>query len=80
METEPELQLENITISDEAEYTVLLTNRGGKVESGVAALVVVVLLRGVPGCSMDEGVLRNRTAVGGDMEVNTVLKDSSFVS
>ena len=41
-ETEPELQLENITISDEAEYTVLLTNRGGKVESGVAALVVVV--------------------------------------
>ncbi|HIL72888.1 MAG TPA: hypothetical protein EYG44_01525, partial [Verrucomicrobia bacterium] len=41
-ETEPELQLENITISDEADYTVLVTNRGGTVESGVAALVVVV--------------------------------------
>jgi hypothetical protein len=40
--TEPELQLENITISDQADYTVLLTNRGGTVESSVAALVVVV--------------------------------------
>ena len=32
-ETEPELQLENITISDQADYTVLVTNRGGTVES-----------------------------------------------
>ena len=58
---------------------VVETSEGSLREESLL-LVVVVLLRGVPGCSMDEGVLRNRTAVGGDMEVNTVLKDSSFVS
>ena len=61
---------------------VVETSEGSLSEESLLLLllVVVVLLRGVPGCSMDVGVLRNRTAVGGDMEVNTVLKDSSFVS
>ena len=63
---------------------VVETSEGSLSEESLLLLlvvvVVVVLLRGVPGCSMDKGVLRNRTAVGGDMEVNTVLKDSSFVS
>ena len=40
--TEPELQLEGITISDQADYTVLVTNRGGTVESAAATLVVVL--------------------------------------
>ncbi|MCS5560981.1 MAG: immunoglobulin domain-containing protein, partial [Marinobacter nauticus] len=40
--TEPELQLEGVTISDQADYTVLITNRGGTVESAAATLVVVL--------------------------------------
>ncbi|MBT6659558.1 MAG: cadherin-like domain-containing protein, partial [Verrucomicrobia bacterium] len=39
---EPELQLEGITISDQGDYTVLVTNRGGTVESAAATLVVVL--------------------------------------
>ncbi|HJN90467.1 MAG TPA: immunoglobulin domain-containing protein, partial [Verrucomicrobiota bacterium] len=40
--TEPKLQLDGITISDQADYSVLVTNRGGTVESAVATLVVVL--------------------------------------
>ncbi|MDP6679581.1 MAG: DUF5011 domain-containing protein, partial [Verrucomicrobiota bacterium] len=41
-ETGTELQLEGITISDQADYAVLVTNRGGTVESAAASLVVVL--------------------------------------
>ena len=41
-ETGTELQLEGITISDQADYAVLVTNRGGTVESAASSLVVVL--------------------------------------